>query len=156
MSDQRFEPVTLEPAFVAAETLTYGQGGKGLITWRLRRVREYIDWHLAHAITLMDLANAAGLSKMHFAAQFRRATGLRPHEFVLRRRVERSQELLLRSDLPLVQIALSSGFETQSHYSAVFKRMVGETPARWRALQRNWLCSSFEATSSRPGTLTGA
>ncbi len=106
----------------------------GLIAWRLRRVQEYVDLHLAHPITLTDLANIAGLSRMHFAAQFRRATGVRPHEFVLRRRVARSQEILLSSDLSLAQIALSHGFETQSHYTAVFKRIVGETPARWRAV----------------------
>ena len=111
----------------------------GLITWRLRRVQEYVDLHLAHPITLTDLANIAGLSRMHFAAQFRRATGVRPHDFVLRRRVARSQNMLLSSDLSMAQIALNHGFETQSHYTAVFKRMVGETPARWRALQKNWL-----------------
>lgn len=109
----------------------------GLIAWRLKRVRDYVDAHFAHPITLSDLANVAGLSRMHFAGEFRRATGVRPHEFVLRQRVERSQKMLLASNLSLVQIALSHGFQTQSHYSVVFKRIVGHTPARWRAQQGN-------------------
>ncbi len=129
----------ISSVFTLAEYPNNVRQENGLITWRLRRVQEYVDLHLAHPITLTDLANIAGLSRMHFAAQFRRATGVRPHDFVLRRRVARSQKMLLSSDLSMAQIALSHGFETQSHYSAVFKRMVGETPARWRSLQKNWL-----------------
>jgi len=74
---------------------------------------------------------------MHFAAQFRAATGLRPHEFVLRRRIERAQSLLLQSRLTSLDIALSTGFRSQAHFTTVFKRLVGETPARWRAIVRD-------------------
>ena len=129
--------VTMTQCFVMrARIPAEAPAGAGLIAWRMKRVREYIDWSFAQPITLSDLATVAGLSKMYFAAQFRRATGFRPHEFALRRRIERSQELLLGSELPLVQVALDVGFETQSHYSATFKRLVGETPARWRTLRR--------------------
>jgi AraC-like DNA-binding protein len=69
---------------------------------------------------------------MHFAALFRVATGARPHEYVLRRRIERAQELLRDSSLTLVDVALSVGFQTQSHFTTVFKRFTGETPHRWR------------------------
>jgi AraC-like DNA-binding protein len=69
---------------------------------------------------------------MHFAAQFRVATGLRPHEFVLRRRISRAQERLVTSRLRLVDVALGVGFQTQAHFTTVFKRVVGQTPDRWR------------------------
>ncbi len=72
---------------------------------------------------------------MHFAAQFRVATGLRPHEYLLQRRIERAQELLLNSRMPLVEIAFEVGFKTQAHFTTVFARVVGETPNVWR--QRN-------------------
>jgi AraC-like DNA-binding protein len=69
---------------------------------------------------------------MHFAAQFRAATGLRPHEYLLRRRIERAQEMLLGTGMAVVDIALSVGFQTQSHFTSVFTRYVGKPPHAWR------------------------
>jgi AraC-like DNA-binding protein len=74
---------------------------------------------------------------MHFASQFRAATNLRPHEFVLRRRVQRAEELLQNTTTPIVEIALSIGFQTQAHFTTIFKRFVGSTPHRWRAVGRD-------------------
>jgi len=109
----------------------------GLLRWRLRRVLEYVEANLSEPISLPNLAAAAGLSRMHFAAQFRTATGSRPHDFVMRRRIERSQELLRDPALPLVEVALSVGFQTQAHFTSVFRGQVLETPGRWRKLQLN-------------------
>jgi AraC-like DNA-binding protein len=100
--------------------------------WRLKRVVEYVDSHLSSRITLAGMAAAAGLSRMHFAAQFRAATATRPHHYVLQRRIERAQELLRNRESTLVDVALSVGFQSQSHFSTIFKRLVGETPHRWR------------------------
>jgi AraC family transcriptional regulator len=105
---------------------------RALQKWRLKRVTEYVDNHLSDKIRLLDLAAVAGLSRMHFASQFRVATGLRPHEFLLRRRIRRSEELLRTSSMAIVEIALSVGFQTQAHFSTVFKRFVGFTPRQWR------------------------
>jgi AraC family transcriptional regulator len=105
--------------------------------WRLKRVVEYVDLHLSAKITLAELAAVAGLSRMHFASQFRAATNLRPHEFVLRRRVQRAEELLQNTTTPIVEIALSIGFQTQAHFTTIFKRFVGSTPHRWRAVGRD-------------------
>ena len=101
--------------------------------WRLKRVVDYIDDHLADKISLLDLAAVAGLSRMHFASQFRVATGLRPHEFLLRRRIRRAEELLQNGTMTIVETALSVGFQTQAHFTTVFKRFVGHTPRQWRA-----------------------
>jgi AraC-like DNA-binding protein len=100
--------------------------------WRLKRVVDYVNTHLASRITLADLAGAAGRTRMHFAAQFRVATGSRPHDFVLRRRIERAQQLLRDPGLALADIALSVGFQNQAHFTTVFKRFTGATPHRWR------------------------
>jgi AraC-like DNA-binding protein len=103
-----------------------------LTRWRLKRVVDYVDAHLADPIGLAELAGATGLSRMHFAAQFRAATGLRPHEYLLRRRIERAQTLLSGSRLPLCEVALDVGFKSQAHFTTVFARFVGETPSAWR------------------------
>jgi AraC-like DNA-binding protein len=112
--------------------------------WRLKRVVDYVDAHLASHITLADLAGAAGRTRMHFAAQFRVATGTRPHDFVLHRRIERAQEMLRDRSLALVDIALCVGFQTQAHFTTVFKRFTGVTPHRWR---RSTLVSNFKDAS---------
>jgi AraC-like DNA-binding protein len=100
--------------------------------WRLQRVVVYIEAHLADHVTLLDLSTVAGFSPMHFASQFRRATGVRPHDYVLRRKVEEAQVLLLTSTTPIVDIALSFGFLSQAHFTTVFKRFVGSPPLRWQ------------------------
>jgi AraC family transcriptional regulator len=102
--------------------------------WRMKRVTDHVDAHLSRRITLADMAAAAGLTRMHFAAQFRAATDMRPHDFVLQRRIERAQELLLNPEPALVDVALSVGFQTQAHFTTVFKRFAGGTPHRWRRL----------------------
>jgi len=74
---------------------------------------------------------------MHFASQFRVATGLQPHEFLLRRRIRRAEELLQNGTMTIVEIALNVGFQTHAHFSTVFKRFVGHTPRQWRAANQS-------------------
>jgi AraC-like DNA-binding protein len=125
---------------------------RSLQRWRLKRVVEYIDVHLSARITLSDLAAAAGLSRMHFASQFRMATGLRPHEFLLRRRVRRAEELLQSTTMSIVEIALAVGFQTQAHLTTIFKRFMGSTPGRWRATKQMPFTPS--PRGSRPAEFT--
>lgn len=112
-----------------------GAPRSGLAKWRLKRTLDYVEAHLGDPIRLSDMADAAGLTRMHFAAQFKLSTGLRPHEYVLRRRIERAQEMLLVAADSVVEIALSVGFQTQSHFTAAFARVVGQTPRAWRLAQ---------------------
>lgn len=104
--------------------------------WRLKRVVELIESDLTGPLRLADLARRAGLSRMHFAAQFRAATGSRPHDYVLRKRIEMAETILRETETPLAEVALSVGFQTQAHFTTVFRRLVGETPGRWRQLQQ--------------------
>jgi AraC-like DNA-binding protein len=108
------------------------QGTGGLPRWRLKRAIDYVEENLDQPVTLADIASAAGLSRMHFAAQFRKSTGQRPHQYLLSRRIERAQELLTTTDMPIVEIALSVGFQAQSHFTTIFKRLVGQPPHCWR------------------------
>jgi AraC family transcriptional regulator len=100
--------------------------------WRLKRVTEFIEAHLDRPVALADVAGAAGLSCMHFAAQFRAATGIRPHEYLVRRRIAKAQTMLATTDMPIAELALAVGFGSQAHFTVVFKRFSGLTPLRWR------------------------
>ena len=104
--------------------------------WRLQRVREFIEANIETRISLGELAHVAGVSRMYFAAQFREATGLRPHDYVIQRRITLARHLLARTDRPIVEIALCVGFPTQAHFTNVFKRIEGVTPHRWREVMR--------------------
>lgn len=126
--------LALAARWLSLRTCGQAQPAEALQKWRLQRTIAYVDAHLGEAISLADLARSAGLSRMYFAARFRAATGLRPHDYILRRRIERARELLLQSGQTLVEIALDVGFQTQAHFTTVFKRLVGTTPGRWRAL----------------------
>ncbi len=108
----------------------------GLPGWRLRRVLEYIEAHLREDIGLADLAAAVDLSPYHFSRAFKETTGLSPHAYVIRRRVERSKELLAGTGLALAEVALACGFASQSHFSTAFRKLTGMSPGRYRAALR--------------------
>ncbi|MDR6661295.1 AraC-like DNA-binding protein [Tardiphaga robiniae] len=109
------------------------RNARALQPWRLKRVLDYIDQNLSARLTLQDLATVSGLSRMHFAAQFRAAIGVRPHEYLLQQRIRYAEELLKQATIPLVEVALSVGFQTQAHFTTVFKRIAGTTPSDWRS-----------------------
>jgi AraC family transcriptional regulator len=95
-------------------------------------VVEYVEEHLDGGPSLEQMAEVAGLSVYHFARQFRTATGLPPHQFVIMRRVERAKQLLQGGDLSLAEVALHAGFSGQNVFCHHFKRLVGVTPRQFR------------------------
>jgi len=104
----------------------------GLSPARLKRVLEYIDANLADNLVLDTLAEVAGLNLYHFARGFRQSTGLSPHQHVLRRRIERAKEFLRSSHLSVLEASARTGFVDQSHFSKVFRRIVGVAPSKYR------------------------
>jgi AraC family transcriptional regulator len=100
---------------------------------RLRLVVEYVRAHLDRDIPLADLAGVAGMSPHYFADLFRKSTGQTPHQFVLRERVERAKRLLRNPKLTALDIAVLVGFGDASHFTKVFRRVVGATPSQYRA-----------------------
>jgi AraC family transcriptional regulator len=104
---------------------------------RLRAVVECIEEHLDASPSLAQLAAVVGLNPYHFARQFKAATGLPPHQYVILRRVERAKQLLQAgTNLSLAEVALRAGFSDQSQFSRHFKRLVGVTPGRFRTPAR--------------------
>ena len=105
---------------------------------KLRLVVEYIRENLEGNRTLEQMAAVVHLSPYHFARQFKAATGLAPHQYVIARRVERAQEFL-RTDreVGMAEVAFRSGFASQSHFCLHFKRIVGLTPRQFRVSTRS-------------------
>ena len=129
----------------------------GLLAWKKRRLTAYIDANLAEPIRVSDLAALLDLSESHFSRAFRCTFGTSAHEYVTRRRIEVAQSLMLKSRESLCAIALRCGLCDQSHFSRVFRRVVGETPYAWRRTRlgeiEDWQVSRSPTHSRRESAL---
>jgi AraC family transcriptional regulator len=104
---------------------------------KLRAVVEYVEEHLDGSSTLEQLAAVARLSPNYFVGQFKNATGLPPHQYVILRRVERARQLLQTgTELSLAEVAARAGFYDQSQFSHHFRRVLGVTPGQFRTSVR--------------------
>jgi AraC family transcriptional regulator len=104
----------------------------GLRAWQARKVRAYIDSHIAGPVLVADLCALVQLSEAHFSRAFRRTFGRSPHAFLIRRRVELAAQYMLQTEAPLSDIALRCGFTDQPHLCKHFRQLTGHTPAAWR------------------------
>ena len=117
------------------ETMTTTQLTTTLPLARLRRVTEYIHEHLDQHLTLAQLGAVVFMSPYHFARLFQHSTGLPPHRFVVRARIDHAATLLAAPDLSISQISRVVGFRSPSHFATVFHRIKGVTPSEYRARQ---------------------
>jgi AraC family transcriptional regulator len=109
---------------------------KGLAPKTLRRILDDIDANLEGDLSLQRLAELAGMSLDGFIRVFKQSTGVPPHRYVLRKRVESAQALLGNPAISLAEVALRAGFADQSHFSRMFHRLTGLAPRQYRrALQ---------------------
>lgn len=99
---------------------------------RLARVVEFVRANLDTELTVTQLATVACMSVAHFARSFRAATGLPPHEFVSRERLDVAKQRLLAEDIQIGEIALAAGFSSQANFNRAFRKAVGMTPAQFR------------------------
>ncbi len=104
----------------------------GLPMNRLRRVTEYIEENLEADLALVDLANILRMSMFHFIRSFKQSTGLPPHQYVLRKRIERAKSLLVDPGLSIAEVALRCGFGSQSNFTTAFRRLTNVTPGAYR------------------------
>jgi len=107
-----------------------------LAPWQERRAKEILLAHIDGRIGLDELARACGLSRAHFARSFKAATGASPMQWLLAQRIVRAKDLLLRSSLPIEEIAHHCGFADQSHFTRAFVRAIGDAPGAWRRARR--------------------
>jgi AraC family transcriptional regulator len=99
---------------------------------RLRRVLEYVEEHLADAIAVADLANAASLSIFYFTRAFSAAVGMPPHRYVSQRRLEWAKTMIAAGDTSIAEMAFMCGFSSQSSFTRAFRRVTGLTPVMYR------------------------
>jgi AraC family transcriptional regulator len=106
------------------------QGGLG--SSRLRRIKELVHARMEDDLSLDEMAQSVGLSTAHFARMFRKSTGVTPHQFVLRQRLERAKAMLRAPDARVLDVAVACGFKTQQHFAQVFRDVCGVSPTEYR------------------------
>jgi AraC family transcriptional regulator len=104
----------------------------GIAPAQLRRVIAFVHENLDQDVSLMQMAEEANLSPAYFSQMFRQSTGVAPHQFVLRARVGRAKELLIKQDTRILDIAIACGFQTQQHFARVFRAFCKMTPTQYR------------------------
>ncbi len=98
---------------------------------QLRRVIDYIEENCSRPIRLQELAGLTGLSTTYFCCAFKASTGVPPHKWQMRVRVDRAKTLLTTSPMTLAAVAAAAGFSDQAHLTRVFRQIIGTTPAAW-------------------------
>lgn len=131
----------LSQAFVLHLLSNHGRstGGKRLAPrgklgpGQLRAAVEWAHEHLATDVTLETLSAAAGYSPFQFSRLFKATTGVAPHQWILRLRLERAKRLIRHGGLHLAEVALATGFYDQAHLTNVFRKSLGVTPSLYAA-----------------------
>jgi AraC-like DNA-binding protein len=103
---------------------------------RIRIARGYIDHHYDAPITLEHVSEAAGYSRYHFIRLFSAVYNQTPHQYLVRRRINRAKELLRSTDMPITDICVQIGFESLGSFSTLFRRVVGLAPGAYRSSAR--------------------
>jgi AraC family transcriptional regulator len=106
------------------------------------RAIAYIVDNPDRAISLRELAGAAGLSRFHFSRVFKRKLGLSPAKYVERTRIEQAKALIVNAEMSLVDVAQAVGFADQSHFSRRFRAHEGRTPASFAREQARGILPS--------------
>jgi AraC family transcriptional regulator len=118
-----------------AQNVAVGSGR--LLAWQARKVRDYIDAHIADRILVAELGAVLGQSEAHFSRTFRRTFGEPPHAFVIRRRLAYAVDYMVQTEASLSAIALRCGFSDQAHLCRAFRQATGLSPAAWRRMRRS-------------------
>jgi AraC-like DNA-binding protein len=101
----------------------------------LLRAKDLIDRDYAEPLDVPALARAAHASTAHFSRSFKRAFGETPHQYLLRRRIERAKELLRGTDMSVTEVSLEVGFQSLGSFSTAFRELVGAPPSEYA---RQW------------------
>src|SRR5690242_16958157 len=115
--------------FESTPALDYRAVAPGqLAKWQARRVHAYVEAHLDTRLKVSEIAGSVHLSSSHFSRAFKRTFGMTVHAWVMRRRIEMAQGMMLSTPHTLSEIALHCGLSDQSHLTRWFRRVVGMTP----------------------------
>jgi len=101
---------------------------------QIQRIREFVEANLETDLRLEAMARACGLGTKTFLRSFRATCGTSPYQYVIAVRVERARRLIEEQSMGLAEIAVRCGFSHQEHLTRMFRRLVGQTPGRYRRL----------------------
>jgi AraC family transcriptional regulator len=117
-------------------------------------IPQLIENQLDNVPALQDLAALAGMNTNQFLKWFRREFGVTPHQYVMRRRVERAMHVLDTQDaVSLTTLALQLGFNSHAHFTSVFRSQTGRTPSGYRAPPREMEPPRSSVAAPRGGSL---
>ncbi|VVO65127.1 Exoenzyme S synthesis regulatory protein ExsA [Pseudomonas fluorescens] len=91
-----------------------------------------METHLREEFRLGDLAHEAGMSEYHFSRLFKRATGHSPSQYFIKLRMTKAKQLLIETEMSIIDVCMEVGYSSASHFSQVFKREVGVPPSHYR------------------------
>jgi AraC family transcriptional regulator len=121
----------------------------GMSKYLLRRTIDYMHSNLGADLRLSELAGIAQMSTWHFCRMFKQSTGLSPHQYLMRERIEAAKRLLMRRGADVEKIAVELGFTDRSHFynsfSAAGRRTAGPLPARSLKSQITKVCEKIES-----------
>jgi AraC-like DNA-binding protein len=123
---------TLTDLLFAAEKKSPVQQNIALTTQQTQILRDYCEANLANKISLDDLAALCDLTRFQFIRRFQKQTGLAPHAWLMRLRLERACIQLAKPNAIIANIATHVGFYDQSHFNRAFKQAYGVTPSSYR------------------------
>jgi AraC family transcriptional regulator len=124
-------------AMVAETSRSFRSTSTGKSPRWLEQARESLHDQYPERLSLTNVAQAVGVHPVYLASEFRRCYRTTVGEYVRQLRIESACCRLSTSELPLVEIALTTGFSSQSHFSRTFKRLTGMTPAQYRMVSRS-------------------
>ncbi len=104
----------------------------GLPAFKLRKVTDFMEAHLAENFRLGRLSREAGMSEFHFCRLFRKTTGLTPTGYFIRLRMEKARALLRETSKSVLEVGLDVGYSSPSHFTQIFQREVGILPSEYR------------------------
>ncbi|GBE94437.1 AraC family transcriptional regulator [Nostoc cycadae] len=117
---------------IASDKIPQFSNHKGLSPRKLRQAISYIHENLERDLTLAEIAAVVGMSMYHFSRLFKQSTGFAPHQYVLNSRIAKAKKLLSATEKSIEQISEQVGFQSQSHFTNVFRKFMGITPKAYR------------------------
>ena len=102
---------------------------------RLRTMLLYIQTHYTEPVSVQQIAGSAFISSRECIRCFKKIVGITPIQYVIEMRIQKAKQLLLETELPMLEVGISCGFEDQSYFTKVFRQKTGITPFQYRKQQ---------------------
>lgn len=121
----------------ANTALNFVEKSNNKINLECLKIKNYMDAHYSQNITLDNLASMSYMNKYHLAHTFKKQIGLSPINYVIKKRVDESKNLLETTSYSIRDISSIVGFANSSYFSQIFKKTTGISPKEYRHINKN-------------------